>query len=105
MKLFELRTSDSKEWVNLHWKDSVMDMYYEIDNVPKIFASEAMTEMYEGIPKCAADDTGHPCEWVEVQIIEAKPMLNPPFRKNGIVDSAWDLGFRAAMKYFEIEQS
>lgn len=106
MKLFALRTSDSKEWVGL----TPVNQFY-VSNIPALFDKDKWNdEAWEYLCIDGKIETGHPCKWVEVQIIEAKPVTDEIILQqqlhHSVIAEAWFVeGFRAAMKYFQIEQS
>lgn len=60
MTIYALRTSDSKEWVGLDYYDGYT---WGIGKTPYLF-----NEAHESYPVKATQDTGHPCEWVEVDL-------------------------------------
>ena len=60
MTIYALRTSDSKEWVGLDYYDGYTR---GIGKTPYLF-----NEAHESYPVKATQDTGHPCEWVEVDL-------------------------------------
>lgn len=68
-KLYALKTSDTGEWVKWDYKFRDRPGYrlwdYPVEIVPE-------DQRFICLSARASKDTGHPCEWVEVWVVEAK---------------------------------
>ena len=70
-KLYALKTSDTGEWVV--WDEKFRDRPgYRLWDYPTEIVPEDQRFICRSAQ--ASKDTGHPCEWVEVCVIEAKPV-------------------------------
>lgn len=90
MKLYALKT-DTGEWVNFFENGSDKpNAYLEPTDLLKRYAEK---------------HTGHPCHWVEVQVIEAKTVTEEVMYNMNDFEVApeWERGFRAACEYFGIK--
>ena len=122
-KLYALKTTDTGEWVNL----SPQNTFYT-DTRPYLYNKEQWTDSHwKMLLEDATFETKHPCRWVEVQVIEAKPVTDEvieslvttnevieqkiPFKysdtyEQKVARGAWRVGvkdgFRIACEYFGI---
>ena len=84
MKLYALQT-DTKEWVNhnsVAWVTSLS---------PKLFMVQ-----FDAINTVAEIETGHPCQWVEVQVL-----INEQVEE--LERKAFEAGWKACESYYGID--
>ena len=109
-KLYALKTSDTGEWVV--WDEKFRDRPgYRIWDYPTEIVPEDQRFICRSAQ--ALKDTGHPCKWVEVWVIEAKAVddavidnLNEygPVSDDNTDNSSvtWAEGFRACLRYLGV---
>lgn len=103
-KLYALRTSDTGEWVR---RNPFNNTYYVRPD------ATIYNGRFPWILSKASRDTGHPCEWVEVWVIEALAVDDEavdnllPYNalrshRDTLKGEGWAEGFRSCLRYLGV---